>query len=357
MGANAGCGGSRGLASRFEDEAAQTPELAARQFRRLADELPDVIERLDRLSPALFATIARGSSDNAAAFAGYLFGMRLALPTASLPPSLASVYGRTLRLERALVLAVSQSGASPDLVAAAAHARAGGAWTLGLVNVTGSPLSREVQATIEIGAGRERAVAATKTFMLSATAVVHVLAAWTRDAALLAALEDLPGPLRDCAGVDWRAAVDLLAGKDAVFVIGRGPTLPVARELALKLKEVAGIHAEAASAAELLHGPISIASPSLPAIVFAGDDHTGASVNEAVGRLQAAGASVLVLATDASGSTEEWTVAIPQAKGRHPLLQPLVALHAAYRLVAEVARARGRDPDHPLHLVKVTRTL
>ena len=344
------------MASLFESEAAEIPALAARQFERLRRELPDVISRLDRLAPALVATIARGSSDNAAAFAAYLVGLRLALPTASVPPSLASVYGRTLRLERAVVLAISQSGASPDLCAAVAHARAGGALTLGLVNEAGSALGRAVDMVIKMGAGPELAIAATKTFILSLTAVMHLIAEWTRDAALMAALKDLPASLARCDGIDWNAAINLLAGKDAAFVVGRGPMLPVARELALKLKEVCGIHAEAVSAAELLHGPISIASPSVAAIVLAGDERMKASIDEAMSRLRAASASVLLFTPHAEDSRQEVEViAVPAASDS--LLQPVVTLHAAYPLVARVARARGRDPDRPPHLVKITRTL
>jgi glucosamine--fructose-6-phosphate aminotransferase (isomerizing) len=342
--------------SKLESEASEAPALAARQFERLTQVLPGLLERLQRLAPPLMGTIARGSSDHAAAFAGYLVGLRLGLPVASLPPSLASVYGRTLHLERALVLAISQSGASPDLSAAVASAKTGGAFTLGLVNEVGSALGRVVDMEIEIGAGAELAVAATKSFVLSLSAVVHLVAAWTRDATLLKALESLPATLAQCEPVDWAAATRLLAAHEDVFVVGRGPTLPVAREFALKLKEVCGIHAEAMSAAELLHGPISIASPLLPAIVLAGDEQVRPTVDAAISRLRAAGAPVVLLATsheDGAGGIE--IVTVPTAS--EPLLQPIVAIHAAYRFFAALARARGRDPDHPPHLQKVTRTL
>ncbi|HTS52911.1 MAG TPA: SIS domain-containing protein [Burkholderiales bacterium] len=340
----------------LESEALEVSALAAQQFERLARLLPSLAERLDRLSPALVATIARGSSDNAAAFGSYLLGLRLGLPAASLPPSLASVYGRRLRLERALVLAVSQSGASPDLSAAVASARAGGAFAIGVLNEEDSALAREMDAKIAIGAGAERAVAATKSFVLSLTALVHLIAAWTRDAALSGALQALPETLAQSGNADWSAAIRLLVQTQGAFVVGRGPTLPVAREFALKLKEVGGIHAEAVSAAELLHGPISIASPRLPAIAIAGDESTRATLNAAVARLRAAGAPVVLLACapeDITGGTG--VIALPMAP--EPLLQPIVTIQAAYPFFAEVARARGRDPDHPPQLQKVTRTL
>jgi glucosamine--fructose-6-phosphate aminotransferase (isomerizing) len=339
----------------FETEVAQTSALAARQFEQLSQRLPEVIARIDALAPSLLATLARGSSDGAASFAGYLAAMLMGLPTASLPPSLASVYGCTLRLERSLVLAISQSGASPDLCAAAASARTGGALTLGLINETSSPLGAIVDAEIALGAGPERAVAASKTFILSLTAVSHLFAAWARDHVLLGALEQLPSTLASCDAVDWSSALRLLTEKEDAFVVGRGPTLPAAQELALKLKEVCGIHAEATSAAELLHGPVSIASSSMPALVFAGDRHSRTSIDEAMSRLSAAGAKIVMLSADPDDSAQQHElVAVPKAT--HPLLQPLATVYAAYPFVARLARARGRDPDRPPHLHKITQT-
>jgi glutamine---fructose-6-phosphate transaminase (isomerizing) len=225
-----------------------------------------------------------------------------------------------------------------------------------LINVTESPLGQTVDARIEIGAGSEGAVAASKSFMLTLTALVHLVAVWSRSPVLLRALESLPGALEKCADVDWSAAMRLLCGREQVFVVARGLALPIAREFALKLKEVCGIHAEAVSAAEILHGPIAIASPDLPAIVLAGEGPIRASIDAATAKLRAAGASV-VLVGNASETAEEANAAvlIPQAPAS--LLDPLVAAQAAYPFFAALARARGRDPDRPPHLLKVTRTV
>jgi len=355
----------------METEAGEAPALAARQFERLQGSLPALIDRLDSFAPTMVATIARGSSDHAASFAGYLFGLQTGLVTASLPPSLASVYARDLRLNKALVLAISQSGASPDLCAAAERATAAGAFTLGLINQPDSALGGAVIEQIETCAGAEKAVAATKSFILTLTALVHLVAALARNEVLRDALANLPATLEQCAGVDWGAAMRLLEGHDDVFIVGRGPDLPVARELALKLKEVCGIHAEALSAAELLHGPIAIASASLPAIVLAGDEQVRPTIDAAIQRLRDAGAPVVLVQaepvrSDAVRSESAQAglhtdtpvgeiVAIPQAP--HVLLQPVVAAQAAYPFVAALARTRGRDPDSPPHLRKVTRTV
>jgi len=352
--------------SLMEAEAGEAPALAAQQFERLDQALPELVRQLDAFAPSMVATIARGSSDHAASFAGYLFGLQTGLVTASLPPSLASVYGRDLRLNKALVLAISQSGASPDLVAAAGRAKAAGAFTLGLINQADSALGRAVTRQIETGAGPELAVAATKSFILTLTALVHLVAAWSRNAALRAALEKLPAALEQCVNTDWSAALRLLDGQDDVFVVGRGPHLPVAREFALKLKEVCGIHAEALSAAELLHGPIAIASASLPAIVLAGDEQVRPTIDAAIARLKEAGAPLVLIQAESiqaesadaglhPGKSQRDIVVIPSTPD--PLLQPVIAVQAAYPFFAALARARGLDPDSPPHLRKITRTL
>jgi glucosamine--fructose-6-phosphate aminotransferase (isomerizing) len=338
----------------FEREAAEIPNLVDVQAERLAPALAALVERLERHAPTLLATIARGSSENAAAFARYAAALRLGMPAASLPLSLASVYGQTLRLERTLVLAISQSGASPDSVLATRAARAGGALCVGLLNEQGSALAAELDVQIAIGAGTERAIAATKTFMLSVTAALHLIAAWSRDEALERALAALPQTLTRCGAENWTAAERALARASHVFVVGRGPAFPVAQELALKLVEVAGLDARAHSAADLLHGPISLASADTPAIVFAGDRFGHHSVLDAAARLRAAGAPVLMLGADAERAPGGELIEVPRAE--HELLQPLVALNAAYPFIARLARERGRDPDRPPHLEKATLT-
>jgi glucosamine--fructose-6-phosphate aminotransferase (isomerizing) len=338
----------------FERAAAEIPNLVDVQAERLAPALAALVERLERHAPTLLATIARGSSENAAAFARYAAALRLGMPAASLPLSLASVYGQTLRLERTLVLAISQSGASPDSVLATRAARAGGALCVGLLNEQGSALAAELDVQIAIGAGTERAIAATKTFMLSVTAALHLIAAWSRDEALERALAALPQTLTRCGAENWTAAERALARASHVFVVGRGPAFPVAQELALKLVEVAGLDARAHSAADLLHGPISLASADTPAIVFAGDRFGHHSVLDAAARLRAAGAPVLILGADAERAPGGELIEVPRAE--HELLQPLVALNAAYPFIARLARERGRDPDRPPHLEKATLT-
>lgn len=342
--------------SAFAREAAEIPELLEHQAQQLPQLLAPVIAHLQRLAPPLVVSIARGSSDHAAAFAGYELTRRLGVPAFALPLSIASVYAAPMRLDRALALTVSQSGASPDLTAAVQSVRRDGAWTLGVLNETASALAAAVDAVLPLGAGPERAVAATKSFVLSATALLQLVAAWAGDAVLQASLTALPSVLRANGPATIPAdAIDTLARTTHAFVIARGSALPIARELALKLGEVAGIHAEAHSAAALLHGPIARVSPSTPAIVFGGDRDTALSLQEAKVRLREAGAPVIALGPidDANPPTERF----PTEAAPHAALQPLVDLHATYPLLALLAQRRGIDPDRSPHLAKATRTL
>src|SRR5581483_4922255 len=155
-----------------------------------------------------------------------------------------------LRLDGQLFLAISQSGRSDDLIAGAAMARAGGALTAALVNEVASPLAAACDIVLPLGAGPETSVAATKSFVASLAALLHLVALWGADSSLRAALERLPARLVAAQDLDWSAAQDAMADAASLVTIGRGPTLAIAREAALKLKEVANLPAEAFSGAE-----------------------------------------------------------------------------------------------------------
>jgi glucosamine--fructose-6-phosphate aminotransferase (isomerizing) len=324
-------------------ESEAIPALAAELHATLAMVLPPLVAALRARAPSLLVTLARGSSLHAAQFGAALAELRLGLPTVPLPLAIASVHARSLKLSGAQAIAVSQSGESPDLVASIEMVRGHGGNVLALVNAPDSPVARAADDLIEIGAGEETAVAATKSFMLSALALAQLVTAWSDGGVLGASLVRLPEALASCTEPARDALLMTLAPRASVYVIARGPALPVARELALKLKEVCGIHAEAFSAAEVLHGPIALASPDLPVIVFEADPATRSSVEAAIERFLAAGSPVLRLGTQSS-------------PGIHPWLQPLLTLQAAYPWLLMLAAARGRDPDRPPHLSKVTRT-
>ncbi|MFO7340392.1 SIS domain-containing protein [Pseudoxanthomonas sp. SGNA-20] len=336
-------------------EAAQAAEVVAAQLRRNHDAVAALAARLRADTPPFVATCARGSSDHAATYAKYLVETRLGVVTASLSPSVGSVYAAPLRLRGALFLAISQSGRSPDLLRNAEAARAAGACVVALVNVEDSPLARLADAVLPLGAGPERSVAATKSYLASLAAIAQLVAHWSQDAALLRALEALPDALAEAWAQDWSPLVDGLADAHNLFVLGRGLGLAGAQEAALKFKETCGLHAEAYSSAEVRHGPMALVGPGFPVLAFAQPDATGADAGSAAAQFHARGAQVWLAAADASAGGAG--TALPLAAAPDPALAPLLAVQSFYRAVNALALRRGHNPDLPPHLNKVTETV
>jgi len=301
--------------------------------------------------PRAMVTLARGSSDHAATVARYLVETHLRLMTSSASPSAASVYDSAPDYDGTLMLAISQSGKSPDLLAAAGTAKAGGARLVALVNDENSPLAAMAGTCLPLDAGRERSVAATKSFIASVAALLHLVADWSEDAVLLDALEGLPALLERAWALDWSAALPVLSEATNLYVIARGPAFGIAQEMALKIKETCGFHAEAFSAAEVRHGPMAIVEKGFPVLLLGQDDESRESVAGLAPEFADRGALVI-----SAGLAQAPGIRLPSLKA-HPALQPLLLVQSFYRLANAVAVARGRDPDRPPHLAKVTETV
>lgn len=330
-------------------EAAAAHEAVRRQLA--SGRFADLGKRLRTLNPRIVATCARGSSDHAATFAKYLIETRASVLTASLAPSIASIYRAETMLRDALVLLISQSGASPDLLATAESAKRAGAFVLALVNEENSPLAGIAHDVLPLSAGEERSVAATKSFIASLSALIGLVAHWTEDAGLIAAHATAPDLLQQVWALDWSAATPTLAQASNLYVIARGIGFGAAGEAALKLKETSGLHAEAYSAAEARHGPMALVEPGFPLLLFAQDDAAGASVADFARDAAARGANAFIAGATAQGATQLPTLKADVA------LQPMLAIQSFYRLAHDIALARGRNPDAPPHLTKVTETL
>ena len=304
--------------------------------------------------PPFVATIARGSSDHAALYLKHVLELQVALACASLGPSIASLYHAPLRLDGAVAIAISQSGRSPDIVAMQRAAKDQGAVTIAFVNDEASPLACGADTLLRLHAGPERSVAATKSMIASLVAGAALVAHWSGDDELLAALAKLPSVLdASSAAPPAPAAVETLARASSLFVVGRGATLAVAAEAALKLKETSAIHAEAFSSAEVLHGPAGVIGPGFPVLAFAPADAARPGFFDTLDRLAAFGAAPLVIDREPH---KRWPTVVALDCG-HSLLTPIVALHVFYRVAEATARRRGRDPDQPPHLTKVTQTV
>ncbi len=334
-------------------EAREAPAAVARALAENERRCRDLAVRLRERPPPFAITCARGSSDHAATFAKYLFETRLGLVTASIGPSVSSIYGSPLRVRGALFLAISQSGRSPDLVHLAEAARAEGALTVALVNDAASPLAAACEIVLPLHAGSERSVAATKSLLAAMATVLQLFAAWRGDPTLNRAIATLPADLAAASHADWSAALPLLRDARHLYVVARGIGLAAAQEAALKLKEAAGLHAEAISAAELMHGPLALAGPDFPVLLFAQRDEAEASLAELARDLRKRRVPLFAAGLGAQPGADS----LPFAAGADPHAAPLLLLQSFYPLADAVARARGRDPDRPPHLRKVTETL
>jgi glucosamine--fructose-6-phosphate aminotransferase (isomerizing) len=337
--------------TRMFAEAAEAAAVVAAQLIRNAADVARVTADLRSRRKSAIVTLARGSSDHAATFARYLIETRLGVLTSSAAPSVTSLYASRSHFRNTIVLAISQSGKSPDLLASAEAARKSGAYIVAMVNAEDSPLAQLADFTILLGAGEERSVAATKSFIASLAAIVQFVASWSGDAELHTALEVLPAQLQRAWNLDWNDAVTRLRDARSLYVLGRGVGLAVAGEAALKLKETTCLHAEAFSTAELQHGPVAIVRSGFPVLVFAQKDETRDGIAGVVRELDINGAEVVTVGLDVPVG-----VALPVLDS-NPATAPLLQILSFYRMVNALAVARGCDPDRPRHLSKITETL
>lgn len=313
----------------------------ARAFR-LGDEL-----RRRKVSFAVLA--ARGTSDHAATVGKYLFGCRLGVAAGLAAPSVVTLYKSRLRLKGALVVGISQSGRSPDIVEYLRQAGRSGAVTVALTNDASSPLAAAARHTLPLHAGPELSVAATKTFTAQLAGLYLLAAGWQGGRAgeeLLSELREIPQELTDALGLDEDIARRMRENRslERCVVIGRGFAYPVALETALKLKEAAGAFAEGASAADFLHGPIGMAKrqagKAFRALLLLSRGPGLPTTRRVARRLGAAGVPLL----------EFGPPPVPDALSPFPLA--VWGQLAAYHL----ALGKGRDPDQPEGLRKVTKT-
>jgi glucosamine--fructose-6-phosphate aminotransferase (isomerizing) len=328
-------------------ELLEAPQALSRQQRELAAPLAELTASLIRRPPQLVITCARGSSANAARFVKHLIELYLGIPVAAAAPNIASVYHQQLRLKDQLFLAISQSGKSEDLVESAAMARDAGALTASLVNTPESPLAAACDVVLPMGAGPELSIAATKSFVASLAALLRLTALWAADGRLRSAVDRLPERVGAAGELDWSAALDVLAPAASLIAIGRGPTLAIASEAALKLKEVANLHAEAFSGAEFRHGPMALVSANYPIFVLMPSDAAEAGMRRLVLDIGGKGAALIV--TGPGGS-------LPVVAPDHPATDAVCLIQGFYAMLVRLAARLGIDPNRPRHLQKVTRT-
>jgi glutamine---fructose-6-phosphate transaminase (isomerizing) len=328
-------------------ELADAPDAVRRQ-RASAKAVQDLIGYCKRHPPQLVVTCARGSSAHAATFGKHLIERYLGIPVAVAAPNIASVYHQPLKLAGQILLVISQSGRSDDLTAFSQMAKSAGAITVAIVNDVTSPLAEICDVILPMAAGPELSVAATKSVIAALAMLLRMTAAWSEDSVLSAAIERLPDRLARAGALDWRASLDALSQAHSLITIGRGPTLAIAREAALKLKETCYLHAEPFSSAEFQHGPLSLVSPLYPIIMFMPTDAAAATMRELAASLEAKGAALLC-----TGHTANH---LPALEPDQPDVDAVCLIQSFYAMVIRLAALRGIDVDQPRHLQKVTRT-
>lgn len=332
-------------------EARSAADYVALQLSQDRDRYAELGQQLRTAPPSTILTVARGSSDHAANYCAYLIMSRLGRIVASLPLSLVTLNNAPLIAHDALAIAISQSGQSPDVIEPIRYFRDNGAATVALVNDAASPLAASAEWAMPLHAGTELSVAATKSFIASLVAAARLTAHWQDDKTLLAAIDALPQALHAAMHLDWTPAIDLLTSASRIMVIGRGIGLPLALESALKLKETSAIQAEAFSSAEIKHGPMALIDEGYPLLIYATRGPTQAGALNLAEEMRERGANVLLAAPN---DVAERDLTLPTTAT--PDLDPIVAIQAFYIMAAQLAAARGMDPDQPRHLSKVTKT-
>jgi glucosamine--fructose-6-phosphate aminotransferase (isomerizing) len=343
--------------SYLEQEILEQPEVLERLLEQERGTVEAVAQAIRERAPRFMVLAARGSSDNAARYGQYLLGAVNGLPVALATPSLFTLYRRPPCLADALVVAVSQSGQSPDIVAVVEEGRRQGALTLAVTNDPTSPLARAAEWVVPLHAGAERSVAATKTYTASLLALGMISAALAGDEEMFAALRTVPEAIRQVvssAPTICRAS-ERYRYMEACVVVSRGYNYATAYEIALKLKELTYVLAEPYSSADFQHGPVALVEKGFPVIAVVPEGAVTAEMVDFLRRLREREAELVVI----SAREEVLSLAqtpLPLPEGIPEWLSPMVAVVPGQLFALGLTQARGLDPDQPRGLQKVTRT-
>ncbi len=342
----------------LHDEILDQPAVAERFLARAPDVIGPLAEAIRARDIDQVVIAARGTSDHAAIYAQYVLGVRHGLSVGLGTPSIVSLYGAEPRLDRALVIGISQSGEGPDVAAVIEAGRRQGAPTLAITNHPESLLARTAETTIDLGAGPERAIAATKTYTTQLLAVAALSAALSGDPADAAALAAIPAAMAQA--LELEPAIESMARDqataDRLLILARGFEYATAREWALKLKELARVFADPYSAADFEHGPLALLEPGVPVLAIVRDGPTADSVTDLLRRLRddLDAAVAVVSDRDDALALGRWPIRLPAATPEW--LGPIVSIVVGQLHALHLTVARGHDPEVPRNLNKVTRT-
>ncbi len=342
----------------LRSEILEQPAVLDRLFRTQKDHALEMAQTIrDRGVRSIFLA-ARGTSDNAGLYAKYLFGSTNRLPVALAAPSLFTAYETPPNLEGHLVVGISQSGQSPDIVSVITEGRRQGALTLAITNDPSSPLAKQAEMVLDTGAGPEKAIAATKTYTTQLLAIALLSAAMKGDPRLFEVLERLPHLVEETLGLETtiKSAAQRYRYMTQCVVIGRGYNYATAFEWALKLKEMTYVVAEPYSSADFLHGPIAIISQGFPVLAVAPRGAVFDDVNSLLSILIEEHAAELVVVSNDPSALKRATTPLPLPTDLPEWISPLVSIVPAQLFCYHLTLAKGYDPETPRGLLKVTRT-
>ena len=337
----------------LHDEIFQQPAAIERTLQTNQASIADLARRIRERDIRYIVLAARGTSDNAAIYAKYLFQITGGLPVALAAPSVHTLYEAPVNYRDALVIGISQSGAGEDINEVVTQARRSGALTAAITNTADSALAGIAEIVLHCDAGVERAIAATKTYTTTLALIAGLTAAWTGNAELSGHLPSIGAVAQRALEVEPQVAelARTLIHAERLLSVARGLHLSTAVEAALKLAETTTSPTQAFSAADLLHGPIASVAVRTPCLVFSPKGHTEAGARELEEKLRARGARVLRFTAEAPGQ-DDISLTDPGTE----LLSPLVDILPAQLLAYHLTVARGLDPDNPRGLTKVTVT-
>nr|WSZ98407.1 SIS domain-containing protein [Streptomyces sp. NBC_00857] len=332
-------------------EVAEQPAVLRRVLREGAPRIRETAAAIAAKKPRFVLLTARGTSDNAALYAKYLLEIKRGLPCGLTSMSTTTAYGAKPDLTDVLVVGVSQWGGSPDLVTSTWAARDAGATTLAVTNDPDSALAAVAEFHIDILAGRERALPATKSYTASLLSLyLFVEGLGGGDGAAAGVLPDLADQIlarRD----EARTLAARYRFADRMVVISRGYGYPTARETALKLQETSYIPALSYSGADLLHGPLAMIDPLSPVIVIVPDGKGGEALQPVLGRLRGRGADLFVVGARSEVEKASAGFVLPTDEVPEEL-QPILEILPLHLLAREIGVARGQDPDVPRTMAK-----
>lgn len=340
----------------LQTEIYEQPDVIARILAEQSENAALIAEKIRAFDPTFVTIAARGTSDNAARYAQYLWGSRAKLSVGLSAPSLHTLYETPPNLARALVIGISQSGQAEDVRRVLADARSQGALTVSITNYDNSPMAQTAEYHLNLSAGEEISIAATKTYTAQLTAVALLCAMLTQDSEMLAELQRLPDFMRETLNYS-----DAIAGwaeryryMERFAVIGRGYNFATAFEISLKIKELTYVIGDGYSEADFQHGPIATINQGFPVIAVAPNGKTLANLNALITKLKDKGAEVLAISNDSATLNS----AIKQMKiaDAPEWLSPMISILPGQIFAMQQALVRGYAVDKPRGLSKVTVT-